>query len=256
MTSDFAENTYGIAKRLQVIREWLKDERRNAKTTTVLDYGCGTGEHVTYPLALDGYEVLGVDTHAPSIELAQARHRRGNLAFRTASLEILSGEGRLFDAVVCSEVLEHLEQPRPFLVALKQLLTPGGVLIITTPNGYGSYEILCSVQRVLQRTGINRLARSIVHAKPENNGSSGFLNQESVHVQFFRLKILEAIFKDSGLLIAQRRARTLICGPYADVVFDAIPFRNTLMKWNAAMADVLPLRCAADWMFLLRMDEK
>ena len=40
----------------------------------------------------------------------------------------------MFDAVIASEVVEHVANPIQFLQNCSKLLNPGGVLIITTPN--------------------------------------------------------------------------------------------------------------------------
>ena len=47
--------------------------------------------------------------------------------------ELLAG-GAAFDGVVCSEVLEHVAEPRAFLAAAAGLLRPGGHLVLTTIN--------------------------------------------------------------------------------------------------------------------------
>src|SRR5215472_15355814 len=39
-----------------------------------------------------------------------------------------------FHAVICSEVIEHLENPRATFRAFYKLLRPGGTLILTMPN--------------------------------------------------------------------------------------------------------------------------
>lgn len=39
-----------------------------------------------------------------------------------------------YDVIICSEVIEHLENPRQLMRALAKRLTPGGALILTTPN--------------------------------------------------------------------------------------------------------------------------
>jgi SAM-dependent methyltransferase len=39
-----------------------------------------------------------------------------------------------FDLVVAMEVIEHVESPMRFLPTIAQLLAPGGVAIVTTPN--------------------------------------------------------------------------------------------------------------------------
>ncbi len=46
-------------------------------------------------------------------------------------------QGKLFDCVILQEVIEHLQQP-PYIVLARimRLLKPGGVLFMTTPNGF------------------------------------------------------------------------------------------------------------------------
>ena len=39
-----------------------------------------------------------------------------------------------FDTVVCSETIEHLENPRHVFRSLRRLLHPGGLLVLTMPN--------------------------------------------------------------------------------------------------------------------------
>jgi SAM-dependent methyltransferase len=48
--------------------------------------------------------------------------------------DISSCGGQLYDAVVASEVIEHLENPREFIRGVRGLLREGGILFLTTPN--------------------------------------------------------------------------------------------------------------------------
>jgi 2-polyprenyl-3-methyl-5-hydroxy-6-metoxy-1,4-benzoquinol methylase len=41
---------------------------------------------------------------------------------------------REFDVVICSETIEHLENPRQTFRSLSRLLKPGGLLVLTMPN--------------------------------------------------------------------------------------------------------------------------
>jgi 2-polyprenyl-3-methyl-5-hydroxy-6-metoxy-1,4-benzoquinol methylase len=41
---------------------------------------------------------------------------------------------RQFDAVVCSETIEHLENPRHVFRSLCRLVRPGGTIVLTMPN--------------------------------------------------------------------------------------------------------------------------
>ena len=179
----------------------------------------------------------------------------------------------MFDLVICSEVLEHLYQPKEFLCAIRRMVRPDGALIITTPNGYGSYEMLCRLQRGLQALGVDQVLRDFVHAHrrsrvsvphngdrqsgvPPISETTGFLNVESGHVQFFRVGALRQLFGDSGFRVRERRARTMFCGPYVDVLIRLPPFRQAVYKLNNRLADFLPFSWSADWMFLLEPDPK
>lgn len=272
----FAETEYGIVKRLLVIDQWVRrvQARVGRSPLRILDYGCGTGDHLTYPLACAGHDVLGVDLHEPSVIEARRRYGLPNRAFRTGSIGALLDEGLNFDVVVCSEVLEHLHDPRDFLAKLRCLVRNGGAAIVTTPNGYGSFEMLRRLEAVLSRVGVQQWLRRLATAGrvlsrsargrqaapkclggPVGQHEAGFLNYHSIHVQFFRLKQLERLFRESSFEVTERRARTLLCGPYVDVAFRLCPWRQRLFDLNNRLADCLPFAWAADWMFLLEPAE-
>ena len=40
------------------------------------------------------------------------------------------------DVVIAGEVVEHLDAPGPFLRAMRELVGPNGLLVVTTPNAY------------------------------------------------------------------------------------------------------------------------
>ncbi len=272
MHAPFDESPYGIAKRLAIVGAWLEDLARKAsRTLEILDVGCGTGEQLTVPLAARGYRVLGVDFHEPTIVRARTLHSLPGLAFEVGDIHSVHQSGRRFDVVICSEVLEHVRDPLAFVTAGRALLAPGGALIVTTPNGYGAYEWLAGLERLLRRTGVHGALRAAFWStrraaaalrgrkgpsRPLENLTSptdtGFLNIDSGHVQFFTVARLEGLFRDAGLEIVERRARTLLCGPYIDAVFALLPDRARWYRWNNAAADRLPFAAAADWMFLLR----
>jgi glycosyltransferase involved in cell wall biosynthesis/2-polyprenyl-3-methyl-5-hydroxy-6-metoxy-1,4-benzoquinol methylase len=268
-TEPFPETQYGIVKRMQVIEAWVDQtkERIGRSRLSILDYGCGTGDHITFPLARAAHEVLGIDIHEPSILEARRRYALPNLTFRTADAQSLLSDGLSFDVIVCSEVLEHLDDPSGLLGIFRRLLRPGGALIITTPNGYGSFELLRRVQRALTRIGVHQRLRWVFkkslqlarwgrqNKTPHLELPPGFLNQDSVHVQFFRLRSLEELFFESGFRVVARRARTFLCGPYVDSLFHLSPGRQVLLRVNNRLADRLPFSWAADWMFLLEPKE-
>ena len=94
----------------------------------VLDLGCGSG-YGTAALASAGARVVGLDRVSPD---AASRPAGGH--FVTADLAGIPLARRAFGLVVSFQVVEHLEDPGPYLAAIAELLQPDGVALITTPN--------------------------------------------------------------------------------------------------------------------------
>lgn len=104
----------------------------------VLEAGCGEGYGAAL-MARHAARVVGVDYNAPALELARARHQAANLEYRAVNLLDLAKQSPgEFDVVTNFQVLEHLDDPAPFLSAAAACVKPGGVLILTTPNRLAS----------------------------------------------------------------------------------------------------------------------
>jgi ubiquinone biosynthesis O-methyltransferase len=114
----------------------------------ILDVGCGGGI-LSEALARLGARVLGIDAATENV-IAAAQHRDtnprlvGRLAYESVTAEALLERSTrtseaaetpgLFDAVVASEVIEHVRDPRAFVATCAGLVRPGGVLVVTTIN--------------------------------------------------------------------------------------------------------------------------
>jgi SAM-dependent methyltransferase len=113
----------------------------------ILDVGCGFGLFAAYfGQTQPGRQIVGIDPNARRIDLA--RHVAGALGLvrhefqvgdvRTAALD------RAFDAAYVLDVMHHIPRAdqRPVLERLRDLLAPGGVLLIkdiTTEPPFGLF---------------------------------------------------------------------------------------------------------------------
>ena len=106
------------------------------KDISILDVGCGGGI-LTEPLARIGGHVTGLDANCDLIEKAKLRTKEKNLKvdYLCSSIEKYACDNKeKHDAVVASEILEHVTQKKEFLEACVQCLKPGGSVFITTIN--------------------------------------------------------------------------------------------------------------------------
>ena len=101
----------------------------------LFELGCGNGS-VANELAGRGWDVTGVDPSAEGIECARAAYPELKLASGSA-YDDLAGEYGQFPVVLSLEVVEHVYAPRHYARTVFDLLSGGGVAILSTPyHGY------------------------------------------------------------------------------------------------------------------------
>jgi SAM-dependent methyltransferase len=100
---------------------------RIRKGETVLDVGCGVGA-VAFSLAEAGAVVTGIDQDEQNIRTACERHAHRNIVYvhGDATRALPSGS---FEAIVLSNVLEHISERTAFLRQLQKNLNPRRMLI-------------------------------------------------------------------------------------------------------------------------------
>ncbi|MFI2348100.1 class I SAM-dependent methyltransferase [Streptomyces sp. NPDC019443] len=130
---------------------------------TVLDVGCGDGSAAaTAARVLRGHRIVGVDWSQDALRRAAPRLSqvvRGELT--GGGLPFASGSA---DAVLFSEVVEHLVDPDSALDELHRVLRPGGHLMLSTPNLAAWYNrglLLAGVQPVFSEVSLRR-----IHGRP------------------------------------------------------------------------------------------
>jgi SAM-dependent methyltransferase len=80
--------------------------------------------------------LVGLDNAEPGVAWARERGYEAHVADAQSPEAIRALGLEPFDVVVAGEVIEHLDEPGPFLRAMLELTGPDGVLVVTTPNAY------------------------------------------------------------------------------------------------------------------------
>lgn len=119
------EDTYWGVKEalLKVVAD--KDAKK------ILEVGSGLG-YLTYSLRRAGYDIIGMDISETAVN--QAKTIFGDFYICADLFKLAPLQAESFDVVILTEVIEHVNRPLEFLDSIKQLLKPGGHVIITTPN--------------------------------------------------------------------------------------------------------------------------
>ena len=112
-----------------------------------LDFGAGSLRD-SFELARRGYNVTSVDLDA---DLLASYERDYDWPENGTVRKIVTGQnldscisqisGKRFSLIICFDVLEHLEDPTSVLRQMETLMTPGGRLFITVPNGRTLFEL-------------------------------------------------------------------------------------------------------------------
>jgi 2-polyprenyl-3-methyl-5-hydroxy-6-metoxy-1,4-benzoquinol methylase len=121
---------YDVVKSLMFKRKLEILRLNHPGIKSVLDYGCGTGDFVSY-ISKKGIRSTGVEPTKKAFEQAEK-----------TDIKIYKDLNKIdgtFDAITLFHVLEHVEDYIKVLENLKAKLNPGGLLVIAVPN-YKSYD--------------------------------------------------------------------------------------------------------------------
>ena len=99
----------------------------------VIDAACGEG-YGSFLLARTAAHVTGIDISADAVAHARQRYPADNLAFAEGSVTALPLPDACVDVVVSFETIEHLTPQREMLAEFHRVLTPTGILVISSPN--------------------------------------------------------------------------------------------------------------------------
>ena len=125
------QNAFVVGRYRNVIT-LLKDALAGLAGKMILDVGCGDGV-LSYLLAKEKAIVSGIDNQEIAIRFAKKKTSGTNIDFRVGSAYELPWDENSFDAVVSSDVIEHLQDTKRYLEEIKRVSKVDAVVVISTP---------------------------------------------------------------------------------------------------------------------------
>ncbi len=130
-------------RRLAIIRRLIAP----AAGERLLEVGCGGG-HVL--ARFPECRLFGVDVSGDMLEKARRRLAHLGATLLKGELGSVDLEPGSFDAVICTEVLEHVVEPEAVLAGIARMLSPSGRAVITFPNDH----LINGAKGLVKRSGL------------------------------------------------------------------------------------------------------
>jgi len=148
----------------------------------ILDIGCGSGRHTSAVYRFKNVIAVGADLNFNDISEAKTRlkfhdklgeHGGGVWSFSVADVKCLPFKDNYFDIVICSEVMEHIQDDESAAFEVVRVLKPGCDLVVSVPRYWP--ERLCWAL------------------------SDEYYSANQGHVRIYKKKDLIALFESSGV---------------------------------------------------------
>ena len=197
------EADMAFKKRVQTIFEWVEptDEK------LILDMPCGRGFYLNMIRYVSRCRLVGAELDWDVI--LKARRHVGTLpdiALHNCNIYALPYPDDTFDAVILSEILEHIDDDVAGLKEIYRVLKPGGVVAITVPNA--NYPFWWDP--------INKTLETLFH---RHIGRGTFAGIWANHVRLYEREQLSKAVLAAGFILEEERAFT----------HDSFPFIHNLV---------------------------
>jgi SAM-dependent methyltransferase len=111
-----------------------------APNDLVLDLGCGEGRHCINAYLHENVTAIGVDLNFRDLQTTMQKFKpftslgQGDFYLQQVNAALLPFADASIDKIICSEVLEHIEDYSVVLNEIHRVLKPNGLLAISVPR--------------------------------------------------------------------------------------------------------------------------
>lgn len=104
------------------------------KGKTILDLGCGCGDHCAQFIRMGAERVVGVDISSKMLAAAEAENSHPRITYLNMPMESIGGLSASFDLVVSSLAIHYVEDFRGLAKNVFSLLKPAGLFVFSQEN--------------------------------------------------------------------------------------------------------------------------
>ena len=115
--------------------DYFNNKIGNLKGLHILDIGCGGGL-LSEKFAIQGAKVTGIDISQNSINVAIEHALKNNLTidYKLGYAENIPSNDKYFDAVICADCLEHVDDLEKVINEISRVLKKDGIFCYDTIN--------------------------------------------------------------------------------------------------------------------------
>lgn len=218
-------------------------KNKDIENLRVLEVGCGKGG-ITFPLASLGCQVRAFDINENSVGYVQSQINTNKIKNLIVTLDngYTFNDGKTYDIVIASEVFEYFLEPLKLAANITRRMAEGSYLILTTPNGYGPWELKNRVIPIFYLRKWN-LLRHLIGKPPYVKGSG------MDRYQYYTKKRLVKLFSKFSLRLVNFSKSDSIL-----TIFSPLRRSAFLGNIDIKLADALPYWLASGWYFIFEME--
>lgn len=141
------------------------------KEKSVLDLGCGFGEHCMHFVKEGAAKVVGVDISEKMLKVAKAENSAPNIIYRHMAMEHISELDEYFDVIISSLAFHYVEDFQKLVQDCFELLKPGGLFIFSQEHPFsttfGEGKELLEMEKQVNGGKSGRVAATFVEGAKE-----------------------------------------------------------------------------------------